>query len=155
MRLPRPGLPACALEARPDDMPTDERIPARPGAHCVQRATMNRAVGTGARIGFALAILALLVGGWLTYDNLRRIRRNDGLVVHSHAVLDEIRDTLNTLAAAESSQRSYLINEDASYLRPYQANSDLGQGHVDRMRALTVDNSMQQTRLATLGPIVS
>jgi signal transduction histidine kinase len=115
---------------------------------------MNQAVGKGARIGFALAVLALLVSGWLSYDNLGRIRRNDGRVIHTHEVLDEIRDTLSALAAAESSQRSYLITGDTSYLQPYHASSDLVQGHVARIRSLTGDNPAQQARLTNLKPMI-
>ncbi len=115
---------------------------------------MKQSVGAGARIGFGLAILALLVGGWLSYDNLERIRRNDRLVIHTHEVLDELRDALSTLASAESSQRSYLITGEESYLQPYHASSDLVQGELDRVRSLTVDNPAQQVRLTKLKPMV-
>ncbi len=115
---------------------------------------MNQLVGKGARIGFALTAAALLVSGWLSYDNLGRIRRNDGRVIHTHEVLDEIRDTLSALAGAESSQRTYLITGDTSYLQPYHASSNLVQGHVDRIKSLTVDNSAQQVRLTNLKPMI-
>ena len=65
-------------------------------------------IGKGATIGFTLAILALLVSGWLSYSNIRRIDRNDAMVVHTHEVLDELRDTFlgwpkrNPLSAAIS-----------------------------------------------------
>ena len=115
---------------------------------------MKQSVGTGARIGFGLAILALLVGGWLSYDNLERIRRNDRLVIHTHEVLDELRDTLSTLASAEASQRSYLITGDKSYLQPYHASADLVLGELDRIRSLTADNPVQLARLTKLRPTV-
>jgi len=37
---------------------------------------MKKTVGPGATFGFALAIVALLVSGWLSYRNLLRISRN-------------------------------------------------------------------------------
>ncbi|CAN5468225.1 hypothetical protein BH20VER3_BH20VER3_17240 [soil metagenome] len=82
---------------------------------------MDSHVGKGATMGFALALFALLVSGALSYYNIRRIARNEGLVVHMHEVLDEIRDTLQSLAEAEAGQRGYLITADQSYLEPQRA----------------------------------
>ncbi len=116
---------------------------------------MKLSVGKSVLLGFLLATVALVVSGWLAYSNIHRISRNDALVVHTHQVLDEVRDILATLALAESSQRSYLITGERSYLDPYQAAATSVQGHVDRLRTLTSDNPQQQERIARLQPTMT
>jgi signal transduction histidine kinase len=111
---------------------------------------MKRAVGKGAAFGFALAIVVLIASGWIASVNIQRISRNDALVVHTHEVLDEIRDILASLSSAESSQRSYLITGDASYLEPHRASLKTVQGHVDTLKSLTQDNATQQARIVDL-----
>ena len=116
---------------------------------------MNWSVGKGATIGFVLAILALFVSGGLSYHNIRRIARNEGMVVHTHEVLDELRDTLQTLSEAESSQRSYLLTADQSYLQSQRGAVATAQAHVDRLKGLTQDNPAQQLRLTNLLPMIN
>ena len=111
---------------------------------------MKRSVGKGAAFGFALAIVVLIASGWVASVNIYRISRNDALVVHTHEVLDEIRDVLATLSSAESSQRSYLITGETSYLEPYRASFKTVQGHVDTLKSLTQDNPIQQHRIVDL-----
>jgi signal transduction histidine kinase len=111
-------------------------------------------IGKGASIGFTLAILALLVSGWLSYSNIRRIARNDAMVVHTHEVLEELRDTFLALAQAESYQRSYLITGDRSYLDPKKAAGSSARVSVARLKELTDDNSSQQARLTRLEPMI-
>ncbi len=85
-----------------------------------RKVTSKWWVGPGSTAGFILAILILIAIGALSYSNIRRISRNEGWVVHTHEVLDEIREVLATLANAESSQRSYLITGEQTYLEPYR-----------------------------------
>lgn len=66
-----------------------------------------RSIGNAAKAGFALAIVALLLSGELSFFNLQRIQHNAGLVVHTHLVMDELRGTLDSLSESESNQRSY------------------------------------------------
>ncbi|HEY1581507.1 MAG TPA: CHASE3 domain-containing protein [Chthoniobacterales bacterium] len=130
-------------------MPADERT------NRLKRPVLPRDVGRGASIGFSLAILALLVSGWLSFHNIRRIARNEGLVVHTHEVLDELRDSLKLLAQAESAQRSYLITGDTTYLDPHRAIVADIQRHLDRLKSLTSDNPIQQIRLAKLESLIN
>ncbi|MEO8439662.1 MAG: CHASE3 domain-containing protein [Spartobacteria bacterium] len=116
---------------------------------------MHWSIGRGATLGFLLAIVALLISGSLSFYNIRRIARNERLVVHTHEVLDELRDTLNSLSEAESSQRSYLITQDSTYLVPERAAVAGAQVHLDRLLVLTGDNPAQKTRLTKLRPMIN
>lgn len=111
---------------------------------------MKGSVGKGAALGFALAVVVLIASGWVASINIGRISRNEALVVHTHEVLDQIRDILASLSVAESSQRSYLITAETSYLEPYRAASATVQRHVDTLKSLTQDNPIQQHRIIDL-----
>lgn len=115
---------------------------------------MKRTVGLLASVGFALAVVALLATGWLAYQNIRRISSNDAWVVHTHDVLDELRDFTATLAEAESEQRSYLLTGEQIYLAPYRVAAGGGERSLARLQHLTVDNPLQQERLRRLQPLV-
>lgn len=121
----------------------------------MRRQWINWGIGKGPTIGFALAILVLLVSGGLSYHNLRRIARNEGLVIHTHEVLDELRDTLQALAEAESSQRSYLITGDQTYFQPQHRAVAAAQVHLDQLKGLTIDNPLQQDRLTSLEQMIN
>ncbi len=118
-------------------------------------APMKRSVGRAASVGFILAVLVLLASGWFSYQNIGRISRNEALVVHTHEVLDEIRDILATLANAESQQRSYLITGEARYLDPYRAAADMARSRLGHLQQLTRDNPRQQERIVQLQPTVA
>ncbi|MEO6811437.1 MAG: CHASE3 domain-containing protein [Isosphaeraceae bacterium] len=111
---------------------------------------MNWSVGKAATIGFALAVAALLASVWLSYRNVRRIDRNEALVVHSHEVLDTLRRTLTDLVDAETGQRGYLITGEAAYLKPYEAALGSIRTHLDQLHLLTADTPVQQRRLDDL-----
>lgn len=116
---------------------------------------MKNLVGLRASVGFALAVIALAASGWLSYQNLRRISRNGALVVHTHEVLDEMRDLSATLSEAESRQRSYLITGEQIYLAPYRVSATAAERSSARVKQLTTDNPTQQERLTQLQPLVT
>jgi signal transduction histidine kinase/uncharacterized protein (UPF0297 family) len=116
----------------------------------LERVTMKWAIGKGATTGFLLTFLVLLVSGSLSYRNLRQLARNEALVVHTHAVMDQLRDTLTTLTDAETGQRGYIITGDPAYMEPYLSARNSVQGRLERLMTLTADNPLQQSRLKAL-----
>lgn len=115
---------------------------------------MKSAVSRAAAIGFTIAVIALLGSGWLSYRNIERISRNDALVVHTHEVLDDIRDILATLSEAESAQRSYLITGEPRYLEPSRAAGSLAHARIKQLRELTVHDAIQHERTGQLLPLI-
>ncbi len=116
---------------------------------------MKNLVGLRASVGFALAVIALAATGWLSDQNIRRISRNGALVVHTHEVLDEMRDLAATLSEAESRQRSYLITGEEIYLEPYRVSAAAAERSSARVKRLTTDNPTQQERVNQLQPMVT
>jgi CHASE3 domain sensor protein len=81
----------------------------------------KRSAGKCAFFGFIVAMIVLLASRWLASVNIRRILRSAALFIHTHEVLDEIRDTLAMRAIPESRQRSHLVTGEAVYLQPYRS----------------------------------
>ena len=107
-------------------------------------------VGKGLTIGFALTSLVLLASGWISFRNLQRLSTNAALVIHTHEVLDEIRDVLGSLAEAETQQRSFLLTGETLYLPLHERAATAARLHVEQLLALTVDNSSHRKALIDL-----
>jgi signal transduction histidine kinase len=120
-----------------------------------EKRETKQPVGTFATLFFTLAIIVLIGSGWVASNNIHRISHNDGLVIHTQQVLDELRDILAALASAETSQRSYLLTGDPTYLEPYHAAADAVTRDVQTVRSLTIDNQSQTERIARLEPLVA
>ena len=110
--------------------------------------------GTRLSLGFAAALLPLVVTSWLTVDNLHTLDQNTASVLHTNDVLDRFQDVRSAITAAETSQRGYLVTAEESYLAPFTtAQRDVGTA-LDAVAELTADNAVQQDRIATLRPLV-
>ncbi|WGG49055.1 methyl-accepting chemotaxis protein [Rugamonas sp. DEMB1] len=100
-------------------------------------------------IGFAaiLALILLLLA--LAYSNFLRLSEANGWDRHTLEVLREA-DKVNVVALEiQVNQRGYLLGGDER-LRDSAANEAALRRHLERLRALTADNPLQQQRLAKL-----
>ncbi|HEY0378911.1 MAG TPA: CHASE3 domain-containing protein [Pyrinomonadaceae bacterium] len=101
-------------------------------------------------VGFALVLAILLVVGFVSYRNTRKLIRDSNLVAHSHEVLEELDSTLSAVKDAETGQRGFIITGDEEYLRPYAAALPAIGRHLMRLKELTDDDAGQQRSLADL-----
>jgi diguanylate cyclase (GGDEF)-like protein/PAS domain S-box-containing protein len=101
-------------------------------------------------VGFALVLAILLVVGFVSYRNTRKLIRDGNLVAHSHEVLDELDSTLSAVKDAETGQRGFVITGDEEYLQPYSAALPAIGRHLMRLKELTEDDAGQQRSLAEL-----
>src|SRR6478672_9531942 len=77
------------------------------------------------RVQLALrgAILALLVGGAISYRSMVASRESNRWVLHTHEVLEKLQDQLSAIQSIESSYRGFLLTGSESYLQPYRAST--------------------------------
>jgi len=99
--------------------------------------------------GLATALLVLVVGG-ASYFAVGRSTRAASLVSHSDSVLIEREKVLSALKDAETGARGYLVAGDTIFLEPYKGAQAKLTESLRRLRLLTADNPIQQTRLDTL-----
>jgi PAS domain S-box-containing protein len=97
----------------------------------------------------AAGLILLLVAG-LSYRSGRGFVETSEWVSHTHEVLQELEATLAAVANAQTTVRGYIITGEDTFLEPYHAAVPEVRDHLQRLRSLTADNSVQQRRLAAL-----
>ena len=98
---------------------------------------------------FAPAAIVLAAGA-ASYVTQRQGMETTDSVVHSRTVLDASTHLLTALLDAETGERGFVITRDSALLRPYIGASARVDSLLARLRVLTRDNPIQQTRLDTL-----
>lgn len=101
-------------------------------------------------LGFVLIAGVLLGAGWFSYQSIGRIARNEAWVIHTHEVLDVLRDSLASLADLETSQRGYLLTGDRAHLELFDQSLGTIHREVERLGKLVADNPVQEERLPPL-----
>ncbi|HEX7814309.1 response regulator [Dyella sp.] len=104
------------------------------------------------RTPFALAsvIVFFVISGIVAYWNIHTIHEDNLKVVQSQETVTALNEVLSTVQDAETGQRGYLLTGNEKYLEPYRAALAVIPARLDRIKALTGDNSSQQTRLREL-----
>jgi CHASE3 domain sensor protein len=83
--------------------------------------------------GFLAATIILLVVGWESDANTKRLAEDAAWQNHTYEVLNALGETAADLDDAETGQRGYLLTGQDAYLEPYnRATASLGQvvGHL-------------------------
>ncbi len=115
---------------------------------------INWTFGRKLALGFAIAVLTLIVIGFSGYRSTEHLIENDRWVTHTHEVRTKLADLLSSLKDAETSQRGFVITADESFLEPYARSLPDIAKTLSELRSLTADNDVQQRRLSTLQPLI-
>jgi CHASE3 domain sensor protein len=107
---------------------------------------LNRKV----QLAFGLAIVALLVGGTVSYRSVVMSGKSTQWVRHTHEVLESLQDLISDMTSIESSARGFLLTGDKSYIGSYGAGRVRAELDEANIRNLTVDNPQQQRELPAL-----
>lgn len=101
-------------------------------------------------LAIALAFLAVIVLGMVTFRNSMAIRQSEKMVTHSYAVREATRELLASISDMQTEHRGYLLTKEPSYLKPYHAGIKSLESVFSRLRTLTQDYISQQERLDKL-----
>ncbi len=116
---------------------------------------MKWTIGTKIGGGFTLALVALVVIGWISYRSTTGLIDTAQQVDHTHQVLENLDLLTSTMKDAETGQRGYIITGEDSYLEPYNAAVGQADQILKEVRTLTQDNDRQQARLDKLTPLIT
>jgi PAS domain S-box-containing protein len=105
-----------------------------------------------ALLGTAFALLAAVTR--ILYADFERERDTRYWVSHTNEVLNQFQFLTSTLEQAETAQRGYLLTGEPRYLELFQSALRNEQTTIRSLLRLTVDNSDQQKRIATLNGLV-
>lgn len=106
------------------------------------------------QVGFGALLLVLSANAIVLVRNVQQLAQNEQRITHTYQVIATANQVLSTLKDAETGQRGYLITGNDRFLEPY--NSAIAQidSELSRLKTLTVDNSVQQSRLQQLDQTV-
>jgi signal transduction histidine kinase/CHASE3 domain sensor protein len=104
---------------------------------------------------FVLAMLVLLLAGFLTYRQGGRNVAAEQWVRHTYEVLGELNATLSSMQDVETGSRGYVLTGEDSYLEPFNNAVRLIPQKIQHLRQLTADNPEQQRRIGALEPLIS
>src|ERR1041385_1712242 len=104
---------------------------------------MNRSRKLAVGLSFLLGLLILLGAGAASYRALLRFGDNSAQVVHTQALLAQLRGTAADLGEAESQERGYLLTGDPTRLPRLRVASESLQSRIRQIAALTSDNPGQ------------
>ena len=104
--------------------------------------------------GLGACTLVLIVVGYISYQNSQKFRETNQWVDHTNKVLYGFEQILVTELEAESSMRGYVISGNENFLKPYNKAIDNIYFHIDNVKELTIDNSVQQKRIEIIQGLV-
>ncbi len=116
---------------------------------------MRWTVGMKIGSGFGLISAILLIVGIVSYRSINKLIDTADWVTHTHKVLENLNGVVLNMVNAETGQRGFVITNDEKYLEPYQYGVGLAVQDLQEVRALTVDNPIEQRRLDVLEPMVA
>ncbi len=99
-----------------------------------------------AAAGFAMALVAVGVIAWFSYESQRATGELRARVTHTVSVVDGLQRLQGMLVDAETGQRGYLITGEEAYLEPYTAAQMALPGALSTVRALISDDAAQVAR---------
>jgi methyl-accepting chemotaxis protein len=116
---------------------------------------MNWTFGKKLALGFAVAVVTVLVIGTSGYRATSELIETDRRVGHTQEVRRDLTLLLSAMKDAETGQRGFLLTGDESFLQPYLGARTEVERLLVELRRLTADDSPQQTRLQELAPLLS
>jgi PAS domain S-box-containing protein len=104
------------------------------------------------RLALTLAIsVAVLVLNWIwAAAALRTLIADSRWYTHTYEVIGQVERARSTIANSAAGLRGYLLTGDDAYLAPYRAAVSSFHDTTARLQALTVDNQVQEQRIALL-----
>ncbi len=101
-------------------------------------------------LGFAIALLVLLVVSAVAFRSLSTLRTDEDAVVRSQQVLRVLEGVVSRLADAETGQRGYLLTGQERFLEPYEGAVRSIDGELVTLDTLITDHRSERRYVATL-----
>ncbi len=79
---------------------------------------------------------------------------SNGMVNHTDSVIQELEETISILKDAETGQRGFLLTGNDKFLAPYIGSYDKSLDKLAQIKALTVDNPVQQASAKELKDVI-
>ena len=96
---------------------------------------------------FGAVVVVIFVSSAIVYDRLRVIEWAKNMRVQTTDVLETLQAAMDAMVDQETGVRGYLITGDETFLEPYRAGGNAYTAAIEKVKDLTSDNPVQQSRL--------
>jgi signal transduction histidine kinase len=134
-------LPKSTFFDLPGNHPAGEKLISLRETLVTVAATRRRAIGQ--ILLLAAGFLVLVAISTLSVVLVTQARKDNGWVVHTVEVENQLNAVLLEIRRAESATRGYLLTSEPRFLAEYQSVSRSVGPDLDRLASLTVDNPQQ------------
>ncbi|EMI21210.1 signal transduction histidine kinase with CheB and CheR activity [Rhodopirellula maiorica SM1] len=102
----------------------------------------------------AAVVILLVITGFVTFHNTRRLRAHTDLVGHSHKLLGVLERIESTIKSAETGQRGFLITAQEPYLEPYYEAITAIDGLIGELESITKSDPVRYAKIAPLQDLI-
>ena len=95
----------------------------------------------------ALILVVLAVNAGLAMQTVRELTESQRSLVNTSDVISKLKDLHQSVLAAESGQRGYLLTQDESYLQPYDNALSVLDGQVEKVKQISTEIDGQRERI--------
>ncbi len=101
-------------------------------------------------VGFGIALLAVVLIAWFSFQSLQTREQTAKRVTQSSAAMEQLQVLVSTVKDAETGQRGFLLSGQERYLGPYTEARVQVTGNLQRLSELLADSPAQMERLALM-----
>src|SRR3954452_9258049 len=116
---------------------------------------MKWSVGKKIGAGYAVAVITLVIIGFLSYTTLTQFLGRARWVNHSYEVIDHIGRITIDFFNIQNGERGYVVAQDARFLKRYDLGLSKIEDDMSELRTLTADNPAQQQRVDLLQSLIT
>jgi PAS domain S-box-containing protein len=106
-------------------------------------------------IGFSITMVVLVILGVFSYNTTQRLIDTASLQSHATRVMSNAEQLIKAIVDMETGQRGFVITGNEEFLEPYHEASQRIDGYVDTLDSLTLNNTLQQSRLDTVRQMIN
>jgi CHASE3 domain sensor protein len=106
-------------------------------------------------IGLSLPMVALIAMTWLVHQAGGQFNNSFNWVLQNYKVLDKFEQTQSHIVDAEANQRGFLLTGRTEYIEPYQAAMVSIHDDLAQLKALTLNDPLQQANIVALEQLVT
>lgn len=103
-----------------------------------------------ATAGLGLVVCLFLANAWIAEYNTRRLKSNDSQVIEVHTVLTTLQEVLAAVTEAETRERGFIITNDETYLKPFDAAASRAASALAQLDRLIGDDPSRQSAVESL-----
>lgn len=101
-------------------------------------------------LAFGSVVVVALIGSSVSFFNFNQLKNASNLNIHTYEVMGASDDMLLNMVNIETGVRGYVASGNEAFLEPYKTGRKEFNVAFDKAKSLTVDNPVQQKRLAEL-----